>query len=62
LSKDSKKDGSWSTRGKGGVRRFTTAELPRLELIYNTSGLEPEKIIELAGDEFSNSHYNKTSL
>ena len=56
------KDGTWSSRGKGGVRRFTTAELPRLELIYSTPGLEPKKLIALAGDEFSKSKYNDASV
>ena len=44
-----------------GARRYTALELPRLDLVCSTATMETEKIIELAGEEFSNSRFYKLS-
>ena len=55
------KTGKWGGQGKGGARRYTKLEIARLDLVYSTAMIEPEKIIELAGEEFSNSQFYKPS-
>lgn len=55
------KKGKLREPGKGGARRYTKLELARLDLVYSTAMIEHEKIIELAGEEFSNSRFYKPS-
>jgi hypothetical protein len=47
------KNGKWSTAGRGGIRRLVTAFLPRIKLTYNVYELTSDEIIDLAGNEFS---------
>ena len=61
IRKKNEKTGKWRDQGKGGARRYTKLELNRLDLVYSTASIEYEKIIELAGEEFSNSQFCKPS-
>jgi len=61
VRKKNEKTGKWKDQGKGGARRYTALELPRLDLVCSTATMETEKIIELAGEEFSNSKFYKLS-
>jgi hypothetical protein len=47
------KNGKWSQSGKGGIRRLVDGVLPRIKLTYDVYDLSAEKLIELAGSEFT---------
>ncbi len=51
--------GKWSDVGKGGARRLITGVMPRLSLTFNIGELNPDDFLQLAGDEFINSRYQK---